>query len=153
MKRLAIKYLYPLARLYWFLFRPKTFGAKLVIQNGNDILMVRHTYGSGGWTFPGGGIKYGETPEDAAKREAREELGIEVKNLKSIGVLLTTDEYKRDTIHCFSASVENRDLKIQKEEILEAKWFSRDNILDNIRPQSNARKIIELWQNNIYIHP
>ncbi|MBZ9578728.1 NUDIX domain-containing protein [Patescibacteria group bacterium] len=34
------------------------------------------------WTFFGGTIEGGETPEEAARREAKEELGIELKNLK-----------------------------------------------------------------------
>ena len=153
MKRLAIKYLYPFAKLYWFLIRPKTFGVKIIIQNGGDILMVRHTYGNGGWTFPGGGIKRGEIPEDAARREVFEELGTVIKNTKSFGSLQTTDEYKRDTICCFSVLVESRSFTTQKEEIAEAKWFPQENILNNIRPESNSKKILELWQKRVSIHP
>ena len=34
------------------------------------------------WGFFGGGIEEGETPEDAVKREAKEELGLDLKDLK-----------------------------------------------------------------------
>ncbi len=42
--------------------------------------------GEGTWGLPGGHLEVGETLEDAAIREAKEELGIEIKKLKFISV-------------------------------------------------------------------
>src|SRR5512134_2757737 len=50
----------------------------VLIQNGKVALIERHRAGIDYFVFPGGGVDDGETPEQAAVREAMEELGIEV---------------------------------------------------------------------------
>ncbi|MEK4630236.1 MAG: NUDIX domain-containing protein [Solibacillus sp.] len=50
----------------------------VIIENGKVLLIQRVRNGSTYYVFPGGGIENGETPEEGAKREAWEELGVEV---------------------------------------------------------------------------
>ena len=54
-------------------------GSVVIVENDKVGLIQRIRDGSVYYVFPGGGIENGETPEDAAKREAFEELGVEVK--------------------------------------------------------------------------
>jgi len=54
-------------------------GSVVIVENDKVMLIQRLREGSLYYVFPGGGIKIGETPEDAAKREAFEEMGVEVK--------------------------------------------------------------------------
>ncbi len=51
----------------------------VIIENQKVVLIQRIRDGSIYYVFPGGGIENGETPEAGAKREALEELGVEVK--------------------------------------------------------------------------
>lgn len=51
----------------------------VIIENKKVGLIKRIREGSNYYVFPGGGIENGETPKDGAKREALEELGVEVK--------------------------------------------------------------------------
>ncbi len=60
-------------------------GSVVLIQNHEVALIRRNWNGKIYYVFPGGGIEKGETPKQAAKREAYEELGVQV----SIGDLLT----------------------------------------------------------------
>lgn len=50
---------------------------------GDDVYLTRHR--QRGWTIPGGHLEAGEGPEDAARREAREEAGLEVARLRCVG--------------------------------------------------------------------
>jgi mutator protein MutT len=50
----------------------------VLIQNGRVALIERYRAGVHYYSFPGGGVDEGESPEQAAVREAMEELGIEV---------------------------------------------------------------------------
>jgi 8-oxo-dGTP diphosphatase len=50
----------------------------VLIQDGKVALIERHRAGLDYFVFPGGGVDEGESPEQAAIREAMEELGIEI---------------------------------------------------------------------------
>jgi len=58
--------------------------AATVIKDGDRYLLVRHV--EGWWTFPAGAVDPGETPAEAARRETREEAGVEVELLSIAGV-------------------------------------------------------------------
>ena len=57
--------------------------ACMAIIENDQILLVLQTYrGTPVWTLPGGGIEAGETPADAAVRETKEEVHLDVKALR-----------------------------------------------------------------------
>lgn len=128
--RLVIKTAYMgaalLRRVYWFVFRPRTRGVKCLIEHDGKWLLIRNSYGSGGWTLPGGGCKRGEPPERTVEREVAEEVGITLSGLRALGSFYTDREYKRDTVHCFHATVTSPDHRIDGKEVEEAAWFDRD---------------------------
>lgn len=53
--------------------------AVILIENGQVALIERHRQGRHYFTFPGGHVDPGETPEQAAVRETEEELGLKVE--------------------------------------------------------------------------
>lgn len=118
-------------RVYWYVFRPHTTGVKCVIEHDGNWLMIRNTYGHRYWTFPGGRVHRHERPEDGARREVREEVGITLESLQPMGTYQNDRQYKRDTVHCFYAVVPTREHEIDGREIAEAKWFSLDAIPDH----------------------
>ena len=113
-----------LARLaYWFLVRPRTRGAKVVLLSNGEVLLVRHTYERGIYGLPGGGLRSGEDPEAGLRREVREELGIELPALRFLGTVESEADYARNTVHVFSAELASRaGLVPDPIEIAELRW-------------------------------
>lgn len=120
--RVVYRQLHRLRRLYWFVFRPTTTGVKCVVTRDGAWLMIRNSYGQGSWTFPGGGVERGEDPAAAAIREVREEVGVALGTVTRIGDYFSDREYKKDTVHCFTADVDAAEIVIDPAEIAEAIW-------------------------------
>lgn len=66
--------------------------AKVAIIEKGKVLMVRAARGltKGYWNLPGGFIGYGEHPEESAKREVEEELGLRVQLVRLLGIYAQT---------------------------------------------------------------
>jgi ADP-ribose pyrophosphatase YjhB (NUDIX family) len=64
------------------------------------MLLVRHTY-QDAWYLVGGGVKGGETLEQAIRREAAEEVGAELASLELFGVYSNFYEGKSDHVIVF----------------------------------------------------
>lgn len=62
--------------------------ATIVLTRGNKVLMGRRTIEPrrGYWTLPGGYVELGESAEEAVIREAREEMGVEVRIDRLLGL-------------------------------------------------------------------
>ena len=74
-------------------------GVGVVIRRGVDILLIRrhNVHGAGTWSTPGGHLDAGESPEACAAREVREETGVEVENIRFLGV--TNDVFDAEERH------------------------------------------------------
>ena len=59
----------------------------LPIDQAGRLLLVRHAGHQDGWAVLGGAIEIGESPAQAAVRETREEIGVEIRLLRLVDVL------------------------------------------------------------------
>jgi 8-oxo-dGTP diphosphatase len=64
----------------------------IITDNAGRVLLLHHRFRPGsGWGIPGGFIKRGEQPDEALRRELREEVGLEIEDLK----LFTTRAFRK----------------------------------------------------------
>jgi 8-oxo-dGTP pyrophosphatase MutT (NUDIX family) len=125
-RRVAIRFAYAGLRTYWFVVRPSIVGVKCVLTDGDDVLLVRHTYGSRSWDLPGGTVRRREVPCNAARREMHEELGRRIENWTPLGELFVNANHHDDNLHLFQARVQDRELDLNLTELAEAAWFPQD---------------------------
>ena len=102
--------------------------AAIIRDAEGRIFATQRGYGDmkDGWEFPGGKMEAGETPEQALRREIKEELDtlIVVENL------LTTVEWDYPdfhlTMHCYWCRVESGELTLKEHEA--ARWLTLDQL-------------------------
>jgi 8-oxo-dGTP diphosphatase len=99
------------------------------IFNDGKVLLQKKArgFGEGKWNPPGGKLKFAESPERAAVREVNEETGLEVKDLKNVGVLNIIDEGGRAFSVYVFITEDFSGVPVNKGEG-ELKWFDANNI-------------------------
>ena len=98
------------------------------------------------WEFPGGKTEPGETPEEALKREIREELSAEI----SADKFLCTVDYDYPafhlTMHCFLCSLLSDAMHLNEHEA--ARWLRKEE-LNSIKWLPADRQILETLKKEI----
>ncbi len=109
-----------------------------VLPVGEDgrLLLVRHAGHDDGWGVLGGAVDVGESPAEAAVREAREEIGVDVKLVRLMDVLGGPDYEVRypngDRVSYVTAVYQARIIHgspaIADGELSELAWFRREQL-------------------------
>jgi ADP-ribose pyrophosphatase YjhB (NUDIX family) len=125
--RLAYRFAYAGLLVWSHVFRPHTRGVKCIVCAGDEVLLVRHSYGSGDWDLPGGFVRRGEAYADAARRELAEELGARgATSFEDLGEVVQRLHGRSDTMHGIRVELPLRDVSPQSFELRDARWFRRD---------------------------
>ncbi|MEP6944923.1 MAG: NUDIX domain-containing protein [Acidobacteriota bacterium] len=114
--------------------------AGLITNNDGRVLLLNHLLRpSSGWGLPGGFINRGEQPATAFRREIREEIGLEIRDIK----LLKIRTFKRHVEILFRASASDEGAVLSRE-IISLQWFAPDEIPRemNIDQQFLIRKLL-----------
>ena len=88
-------------------------------------MLVRHSYGSGAWALPGGGCGRNEDPDEAIRREIREELAVELVDLELLVAMEETISGAPHTAYVFAAQLSGEPVRDGRE-IIAAQFFDLD---------------------------
>jgi len=104
----------------------------LIFNDAGEILLLKHRFRAGsGWGIPGGFLEHGEQPEQALRRELREEIGLEVNQVE----IFTARSFRKPRqveilFRCRTntAGTQGAQVKSQTMEVERAEWFSVRNL-------------------------
>jgi 8-oxo-dGTP diphosphatase len=109
--------------------KPKV-GTALILTRDNKVLLMKRKgpHGTGTWSPPGGHLDFGETLEGCAAREAKEEVGVDVADIRFRCV--TNDIFEGDGKHYITLWMEGTPIGepriVSQEEVAEIGWFAWD---------------------------
>ena len=118
-----------------------------ILNSNKEILLQKRSmtkkFSPGKWGLCAGHVSYDETLEDAALREIKEEVGLDIglSDLKPIGdrIFVIGATNSHITYHYYvMVDKELDEFIIQKEELSEVKWFNIDDVIDMIKSKDNS---------------
>jgi NAD+ diphosphatase len=114
----------------------------VLIERGRELLMARsRRFAPGVYSVLAGFVEPGETLEEAVEREVFEEVGIRIKDIRYFGS--QPWPFPHSLMVGFTALYAGGELKIDREEIEDAGWFTADNLPGQPGKISIARQLIE----------
>lgn len=120
----------------------------IIIEISGGIILIKRKNPPFGWAIPGGFIDYGESAEHAAKREAKEETGLDIEDLKQFHTYSAPDRDPRH--HTISVVFNARATGTPKadDDAADIGIFTKGNLPDQIA--FDHSKILEDYFNKKY---
>lgn len=114
-----------------------------IIPMGDGIILIERSNPPSGWALPGGFVDWGETVEEAVKREVKEETNIDTGKLEFFGVYSSADRDPRfHTVSCvYIIEPKNKDFKASSD-AKNIALYSKEQ-LKSIKIAFDHREIIE----------
>ncbi len=130
--RAGLRFAHAVRKRWWKLRRPQLIGCRVVaLDNNGHVLLVRHSYGSGRWSLPGGGVGGTEDPMTAALRELRKETGCTLAGAREVTIVAERLSGARNRLHIVAGRASG-ELQPDGREVIEAQFFPRDALPGDI---------------------
>lgn len=114
----------------------------VAVHRDGRILLAKHARrNTDVYTTLAGFMEHGESAEQAVAREVREEVGIEVQNIRYS--CSQSWPFPDQLMLGFHADYKSGELRLQEEEIADAAWFSADSLPRTPPPGSTAHRLIQ----------
>ena len=126
MHRQLLRIAHGVRKLWWRLCRPRSEGCRvLAFDAGGRLLLIRHSYGSGLWMPPGGGLGRREGAIASALRELREETACALEDAIEIAVAEEGLHGARNRVHVIAGRTGDAP-RPDGREVIEARFFPVD---------------------------
>ena len=100
----------------------------VAVRKDDKLLMAQHSYHENiRYALVAGFVEPGESIEEAVHREVAEEIGIKIKNLKY--QKSQSWPFPNSLMLAFTAEYDSGEIKVDEDEIVNAKWFGKDEIV------------------------
>jgi ADP-ribose pyrophosphatase YjhB (NUDIX family) len=125
--------------------RPLSLGTRALLIDPRDrVLLIRHSY-IPGWHMPGGGVGKGESLRQAAAREVREEVGLDlVGRIDLFGIYARFRHGASDHVALFVARDWRNEPRVDGLEIVETEFFPLESLPPDLSP--GTRRRIDEWR-------
>ncbi|HEX8058430.1 MAG TPA: NUDIX domain-containing protein [Novosphingobium sp.] len=122
--RLAYRLAHAMRRVWWRIARPRVSGCRVLAFDGEGrVLLVRHSYGSGNWMAPGGGLKRGEDALLTGPRELQEETGCALEGVWRVALVEEPLKGATNVVHVLAGQAVGAPMPDGRE-VIEAAFFS-----------------------------
>ena len=124
--------------------KPQLNGCAVVASDlEGRLLLVRLSYGTDAWSLPAGGVRRGEDPERAARRELLEETGCEARAMTLLGVQEGTSFGAPSRAHVFAARISGNP-RPDMREVVEARLFPPHSLPEPLN--ATTLRWLALWR-------
>ncbi len=128
--------------------------AVILVQDGKILLVQHEKYGKNYWLLPGGGVEYGETLEEAARRELMEECSLDVRlgDLLFISETIPSDRHRHVINYYFEGKIMGGEMSVNPDAVLrDAQWQQIEDLPHLILFPPTTREILDWVQSKIVV--
>jgi ADP-ribose pyrophosphatase YjhB (NUDIX family) len=129
-------------------------GVAVVIVNSQQEILLQMRQDTRSWGFPGGFMELGESLEETAKREIKEETGLTIENLRLFNVFSSKEPHtfpNGDVVYpvtvAYIALDFSGELRADKRESVEVAFFKMDELPENM--SENIKRLVKQYSNII----
>lgn len=145
--RLALRWAHRLRHRWRVLRRTPLAGVSVFVTDFQGrLLLVRHSYGPGGWALPGGGMNRGEDPLDAACREVAEEVRCTLEGAKVLDSIEETISGSPHTAWLVTGKTRDHP-RPDRREVVDARFFPVHSLPEPLTRLTRVR--VALWRGKL----
>ena len=126
--------------------------ASVSIFNEDEVLIIKENKPNavGKWNFPSGRIEYGEDILYSARREVKEETGLDVKLIGTTGVYNFVSSTNNQVIlFHFIGEVTGGSINLEEDEIIDSKWIKVNDFVKFENEALREPKVLKQIINNL----
>lgn len=134
---------------------PELVTGALILNENDEIFLMKSPKWENKWIVPGGHVENGETMEECVVREVKEETNLDIRDVEFLTVLEGIPESFERDVHFiflnFICRAENQTVKLDDREGTEYRWVEPEEAVSEIELNKSSRKFVEEYLSSTQI--